>query len=741
MRLLATSCGLLCIPLFLFQVYLIQSAVLELKTQTEQYYTVITENCASHFEDQLSIFREIALSASVDRKLQEIVSPTVSPYRYVEAVEILDGFCANLPIIDTLGIYYRNTGDYVTNNFRYNVVDYCMKVTNDDTALSAEMMEYLNADYSERYNFFSLGNSANCIFVSLPLRLKSITDYDALLVFEISIESLMRYFLFSTAHELLLTIRDENGLSCLNNFKRYYSIFIVSSATECGLAIIDLNGRPLFISEHFSTGLINSDEIASYISSDAKSFNLGDDSGYTIYKCITPNFIYLFSIKKLEMIENISIFYNSMNRSLLVCLFCIIVLILVTAYINYMPLNNLRKRLYQEIPNNSRIENVKEIDIIENAFDSMKKHISEQEFMLIEYVLNDMLYGRNMNNEVICKFASSSHSMLSKFLNCKNYCVVTVGIPQPNKELLTNIEKLMWKQSGIILYVTSQPGHKHSIFLCGCSSLCRIDAIEKQIISIIKEITQNECTAHAGKIVDSIYDIHESYISSRYNLAEECETSQASLKLSLPRDKCLRFFQFINEGNAEGALLALETLHDYILENEHIKRYLCCELTIEFIRCLNKTITPLSNDNIDLLMSLGNTESLFKLLHEFTRRACMEIADADKNMQLMLQNEIVKYVDQTYTNPGISLQNVADHFGISIYVLSRMFKEYTGVGFREYITQKRLELSCEILLKTNAKIAAISQDCGFESSTYFASLFKSKYGKTPSEYRALKSNS
>lgn len=706
MKLIATSLGLLCIPLFLFKMYLIHSAVSELKAQTDEYYTVITESCASHFEEQLSIFRELALLASVDRKLQEIVSPTVTPYRYVEAVENLNGFRANLPIVDSLGLYYRTTGNFVTDKFMYNAMDYCMKVTNDDADLSAKIMEYLNSDWPERYNFFSPGKSTSHIFVGLPLRLQSLTDSDAHLVFEISVESLMQYFLFS------------------------------SPTTDCGFAILDLDGHPLFFSELFSNEMINGDEIATLISSDARSFNLNDDSGYTIYKSTTPNFTYLFSIKRHEMIENINIFYNSMNRSLMVILILLMALIAVTAYINYMPLNKLRKRLFLEIPINSGLENLKEISIIENALDNMKKHISEQEFMLIEFILNDMLYGRNMNNENIGKFVSSSHKMSSELLKCKYYCVATVGISQPNEEMLTKIEKLIWKQSRMTLYVTSQPGHDQSIFLCGCPSLYSTEAVERDILSIIKEITQNECIVHAGKMVDNIYDLNESYISSRYGFADECKNTQVSYELSLPREKCLSYFHFLSEGNMESALSDLEALRIYILENKHIKRYLSSELIIEFVRCLNRTISPLGNYDIDLLMSLENTEAIFKLLNEFTRRACGEIADAEENARLKLQGEIINHVDQTYMNPDISIQNVADHFGISIYVLSRMFKEGTGIGFREYITQKRLELSCEILLKTDAKIASISQNCGFESSTYFSSLFKAKFGKTPSEYRS-----
>ena len=72
----------------------------------------------------------------------------------------------------------------------------------------------------------------------------------------------------------------------------------------------------------------------------------------------------------------------------------------------------------------------------------------------------------------------------------------------------------------------------------------------------------------------------------------------------------------------------------------------------------------------------------------------------------------------------------------SIYTVSRIFKEATGTGFKEYITQKRLAYACHLLETSQISVAQIAADCGFENANYFTTVFKNEYGIPPSKYRS-----
>ena len=88
-------------------------------------------------------------------------------------------------------------------------------------------------------------------------------------------------------------------------------------------------------------------------------------------------------------------------------------------------------------------------------------------------------------------------------------------------------------------------------------------------------------------------------------------------------------------------------------------------------------------------------------------------------------------------NSELCLTSAADHIGVSIYAVSRLFKEVTGTGFKEYVTEKRLEYGHVLLCTTQKSIAEISAAAGFENANYFSTVFKLKYGMPPTKYRNI----
>ena len=78
---------------------------------------------------------------------------------------------------------------------------------------------------------------------------------------------------------------------------------------------------------------------------------------------------------------------------------------------------------------------------------------------------------------------------------------------------------------------------------------------------------------------------------------------------------------------------------------------------------------------------------------------------------------------------------MADHFGISTYSLSRLFKNHVGVGFSEYVTAKRLEAARELLLTTDESVGQIAAAVGIPNANSFSRLFKANVGLTPVKFR------
>ena len=81
------------------------------------------------------------------------------------------------------------------------------------------------------------------------------------------------------------------------------------------------------------------------------------------------------------------------------------------------------------------------------------------------------------------------------------------------------------------------------------------------------------------------------------------------------------------------------------------------------------------------------------------------------------------------------MEQLSGEMGFSVSYISKMFKAYTGVPVKEYITQKRIALACELLLETKKKVWEIGEAVGYDQQRSFIEIFKKYKGMTPSEYR------
>lgn len=93
-----------------------------------------------------------------------------------------------------------------------------------------------------------------------------------------------------------------------------------------------------------------------------------------------------------------------------------------------------------------------------------------------------------------------------------------------------------------------------------------------------------------------------------------------------------------------------------------------------------------------------------------------------------------RYLDSNY-NKSISLDTLANLIHLNKYYLAHTFRDVYGISPMNYLTQKRIFTSQELLTSTDMNLPEISQQCGFSSSSYFSQCFRKTCGLTPTEYR------
>ncbi len=97
-----------------------------------------------------------------------------------------------------------------------------------------------------------------------------------------------------------------------------------------------------------------------------------------------------------------------------------------------------------------------------------------------------------------------------------------------------------------------------------------------------------------------------------------------------------------------------------------------------------------------------------------------------------------KHIEKHIEDPDLSLTMISGYLGITPSYFSAFFIRKMGVGFQEYITDRRIAQAKELLEKTNYKINVVAEECGFRSASYFINVFRKQTGKSPSEYRNMK---
>ncbi|MEK3795297.1 helix-turn-helix domain-containing protein [Paenibacillus sp. FSL R7-0204] len=148
------------------------------------------------------------------------------------------------------------------------------------------------------------------------------------------------------------------------------------------------------------------------------------------------------------------------------------------------------------------------------------------------------------------------------------------------------------------------------------------------------------------------------------------------------------------------------------------------------------------NDYLQAVTEIEGAEDLAEIRNLFGRYCstiCKLIEDKNHWMNAKKHNSLIEkvqnYVHEHYAEPNISLDLVSKIAGLSPSYLGKLFKGATGQSFSEYLNNTRLDKAKELLASTYDTAAKISEAVGIYNITYFSTLFKKKYGLTPSAFR------
>ncbi|HEY3298830.1 MAG TPA: AraC family transcriptional regulator [Armatimonadota bacterium] len=174
---------------------------------------------------------------------------------------------------------------------------------------------------------------------------------------------------------------------------------------------------------------------------------------------------------------------------------------------------------------------------------------------------------------------------------------------------------------------------------------------------------------------------------------------------------------------ARSAMGSLASLHHLVLSDTQAAR---TELL------LNEIAAECRHKGLHWQKVVGDLLEIFLVIVQ--RAASGSVSDMKTGDPII--QDVIRYLDETYTEKP-SLADVASHFCLSSFTLSKKFKQYVGLGFREYLIHRRIVEAQRLLDETEMKIAAIAYQVGFESLSAFNSNFLRLSSVTPVVYRKI----
>jgi two-component system response regulator YesN len=146
---------------------------------------------------------------------------------------------------------------------------------------------------------------------------------------------------------------------------------------------------------------------------------------------------------------------------------------------------------------------------------------------------------------------------------------------------------------------------------------------------------------------------------------------------------------------------------------------------------------------VPALNSIDTILTDIKSVEQLREQACKIISagfayrDSQSNSQhVHVIRQAKEYIEKQYTNPDLSLNDVAAQANLSASHFSVVFSQETSQTFKEYLTEVRMTKAKELLRMTTLRSADIAYKVGYNDPHYFSSVFKKHTGLSPIEFRS-----
>lgn len=280
-----------------------------------------------------------------------------------------------------------------------------------------------------------------------------------------------------------------------------------------------------------------------------------------------------------------------------------------------------------------------------------------------------------------------------------------------------------------------------------------IERIAAEVASVIGQTCGFQPDVLHGTVEQGVVGISKSYyvaqerlhyvIFSRGHIVPTAvEAIPHVVNYYYPTDWEVQLIHNLKVGNLDTSIQILQEIN---MENE--KRQLSEESTVKLISLLMETMLRVLQElNLDIgiyakqfdnRLSAADQGAMWSYVFEVGTLICERKQYSNSSSTMEVGSKMLQYVNENYTSVDISLKQLAEMFQVSVSGVSKIFKEFTGINFYDYLCRLRMEMAKGLLRENSCKIDDIAHQVGYENVYSFKRAFARYEGIKPDEYMKL----
>lgn len=698
MNLLISVVGLICVPLICIQLFMILQSTSEFEQETVSQYRNSLRTLGTAFDTQLDSLAIAAIQASKDGDMMEPVTDDTEGYDLKQIAIKVNRTISDTPFVDSMAIYYTRRDICLHQTYKRSVQETCDLYYPAGSPGNQALADFIRN--TEGQALFSTDRYPDAVsdelFVASSVIYYPRTSRDAVVFFSIKEEKLVEW--------------------C--------SLFLPVST---GFSIVDTDGEYILKSADFTDALLEEPGYQDFLSNtnlQEYASKSAEDLTFYKYRDAATGRVFITAVPAGTTAKIISGYTQEAARTLLITIVLLMVLLTATLYINYRPMLRLVSKYIEEDIRDSKLS---ELEMIDSHFFALDQRINDQENLLATFTMSDLLSGIRVPREAAERYFAPEVY--------RSFVAATASIPLTSAQTNEVCRLLADRMPGKLI-ITTVPYRPETVLVYCSREAIRLPELTAALESALDQVAERSGPLHFGPVVPEV-----THIQSSYSDALPTEKLALVSGKDSPEEYPYAMLQFfVQQACAGEDTRALETLD--ILEAAVAKlkpssrRFVTQKLLYSYLSGLQKGGIRLPEAEVDQMLAFPNSTLLFKLLRSSVASVKRREDAQCISGQTKLEEQLLAFVDERYLDSSLCLSAAADYLQTSIYSVSRIFKERTGMGFKEYITGKRLRQACRLLRTTTLPVTAIASQCGFENANYFTVVFRTEYGIPPSKYRA-----